>query len=203
MVVFQMDTFGSVDPYAIAFLEGIEHRTQTVKGSYTPEWNQNFHWNIMDIEAGCRSDFVVQVNDWDATSKDDEVGSFNIPCSRMSEIMRAKIGWEGQETFTLYREGKGVIGQDRELSEVTIKVRVLEIPKAFLSLEIDDKSKGARRLQVTVVSAKHLPKVWYCKVVCSFKVLEYSQVYHGTHYSSAYMRTSIQSTILQRTMFHT
>jgi hypothetical protein len=73
--------------------------------------------------------------------------------------LRAKIGWEGQETFTLYREGKGVVGQDKELSEVTIKIRVLEIPKAFLGLEVDQESKGARRLQVTVVSAKHLPKV--------------------------------------------
>jgi hypothetical protein len=154
-----MDTFGSVDPYALLHLEGVQYRTQTVKSSYSPEWNETFTCDIMDIDKGCISDFVVQVNDWDATSKDDEVGSFTIPASRMSEILRAKIGWEGQETFTLYREGKGVVGQDKELSEVTVKVRVVEAPKAFATLEVDPEAKGPRRVEVMVVSARHLPKV--------------------------------------------
>jgi hypothetical protein len=154
-----MDTFGSVDAYARVAVEGSEYRTQTIKNSYSPEWNETFAWNFGDIQKGCRSDFVVQVNDWDATSKDDEVGSFTIPASRMSEILRAKIGWEGQETFTLYREGKGVVGQDKELSEVTIKVCIVEVPKAFATLEVDEGAKGSRRLLVTIESAKHLPKV--------------------------------------------
>jgi Ca2+-dependent lipid-binding protein len=154
-----MDTLGTVDPYALVFFEGSEYRTKTVKGSYTPVWDETFYWNIVDVEKGCKSDFVVQVNDWDATSKDDEVGSFTIPASRMAEIVRAKIGWEGQETFTLHLDGKSVIGQDRELSEVTVKVRVAKVPKAFPTLELDGEAKGARRLDVTLISAKHLPKV--------------------------------------------
>jgi hypothetical protein len=154
-----MDTFGSVDPYALLHLEGVQYRTQTVKNSYSPEWNETFTCDMMDIDKGCISDFVVQVNDWDATSKDDEVGSFTIPASRMAEIVRAKIGWEGQETFTLYREGKSVTGHDKGLSEITVKVRVLEAPKAFATLEVDAEAKGPRRVEVTVVSARHLPKV--------------------------------------------
>jgi hypothetical protein len=154
-----MDTFGSIDPYAMLFFEGLEHRTETIKNSYNPEWNQTFTCVFTDCSKMVRSDFVVQVNDWDATSKDDEVGSFTIPAARMSEILRAKLGSEGQETFTLYLEGKPVVGQDKELSQITVKVRVLEAPKAFATLELDGEARGARRLDVTLISAKHLPKV--------------------------------------------
>jgi Ca2+-dependent lipid-binding protein len=154
-----MDTFGSVDAYALVAVEGTEYRTQTIKSSYTPEWNETFGWNFADIQKGCKCDFVLQVNDWDATSKDDEVGSFTIPASRMAEIVRAKIGSEGQETFTLYSKGKAVVGQDKELSEVTVKVCIVEVPKAFATLEIDDAAQGSRRLLVIIESAKHLPKV--------------------------------------------
>ena len=157
--LLQMDTFGKVDPYALIKFQDFEYRTQTVKGSYTPEWNETFHWDFRSLDKGCRTDFVVQVYDWDAGSKDDEVGSFTIPASRMCEIVRAKLGWEGQETFTLYQEGKGVVGHDKQLSEVTVKCRVIEAPEAFPSLEIDEDSKGARTIQVTMISAQHLPKV--------------------------------------------
>ncbi len=160
VVYAQMDTFGSVDPYAVIYFESLEYRTQTVKGSYAPEWNETFTFLFNDPSKVVRSEFCVRVNDWDATSKDDEVGSFTIPASRMAEIVRAKIGWEGQETFTLYLGGKGVVGHDKGLSEVTVKVSVMEVPKAFAVLEADKDACGQRRLQVTVVSAKHLPKVY-------------------------------------------
>jgi hypothetical protein len=173
-----MDTFGSVDPYALIFFESLEYRTQTVKGSYTPEWNETFTFLFNDPSKAVRSDFCVRVNDWDATSKDDEVGSFTIPASRMSEIVRAKIGWEGQETFTLYREGKGVVGQDKELSEITVKVSIIEVPKAFAALEADADGCGQRRLQVTLVSAKHLPKVMLYFVCVQLLHLQFSWFYH-------------------------
>jgi Ca2+-dependent lipid-binding protein len=154
-----MDTFGKVDPYVILFLEGIERRTKTIKSSYNPEWNETLSWSLLEVDKGCRSDFVIQINDWDATNKDDEVGSVTIPASRMSEIVRARLGWEGEETFKLYQDGKEVVGHDKQPSEVTVKVSVLEIPKAFRTLEMDEESKGPRQINVTVVSAKHLPKV--------------------------------------------
>jgi hypothetical protein len=81
----------------------------------------------------------------------------------MSELVRAKAGWEGQETFTLYNEGKMVVGQDKQASQVTLRVRVEKslptMPKAFATLELDEKAMGQRRLQVTLLSANHLPKV--------------------------------------------
>jgi hypothetical protein len=77
----------------------------------------------------------------------------------MSEIVQARLGWEGEETFKLYQDGRGVVGHDKLPSEVTVKISVLEIPKAFEALEVDEAAKGPRKLLVTVVSAKHLPKV--------------------------------------------
>ena len=154
-----MDTFGSVDPYVVLALENLEYRSQTVKASYAPQWDETFCWNFVEVERGCRTELAVKVNDWDAASKDDEVGSFTIPASRMSEIVRAAIGSDATDTFNLYLGGKVVVGHDKEPSEVTVRVRVAEVPKAFAALEMEEGAKGARRLQVTVVSAKHLPKV--------------------------------------------
>jgi Ca2+-dependent lipid-binding protein len=154
-----MDMLGSVDPYALVAFQGNEYRTKTVKASYTPEWNEVFQWDVAAVEKGCRTDFIVQLNDWDAASKDDEVGSFTIPASRMSEIVRARIGWFGTDNFPLYLDGKLVIGHDREPSEVTVRVRVEEVPKAFAVLEVDPEAKGQRMIQVTVMRADHLPKV--------------------------------------------
>jgi Ca2+-dependent lipid-binding protein len=154
-----MDTFGSVDPYALLLFEGFEYRSKTVKGSYKPEWNETFEFVCTDCSQTVKTNFVVQINDWDATNKDDEVGSFTIPASRMSEIVRARLGWEGEDTFKLQQEGKGVVGHDKEPSEVTLKMSVVEVPKAFGMLEMEEGAKGPRRINVTVVSAKHLPKV--------------------------------------------
>ncbi len=155
----KMDVMGSVDAYVVMFLGGREMRTKTIKNNYSPVWDETFLWNVSDVEKGCDEELRAVVMDWDATSKDDEVGSLTIPASRMSEIVRAKIGWEGQETFTLYREGKAVIGQDKELSKVAVKVSVVEVPKAFLALDLDQDAKGQRRIEVTLASAQHLPKV--------------------------------------------
>jgi Ca2+-dependent lipid-binding protein len=154
-----MDTFGSVDPYALLLFEGLEYRSKTIKGSYTPEWNETFAFVCTDCSQAVKTDFVVQINDWDATNKDDEVGKFCIPASRMSELLRGRIGWEGVDTFKLQQEGKGVVGHDKESSEVTVKMSVVEVPKAFGTLEVQEGAKGPRRINVTIVSAKHLPKV--------------------------------------------
>jgi hypothetical protein len=155
----QMDLFGSVDPYAIMFIEGSEYRSQTVKSSYTPEWNETFACDIMDITRGCRYDFIVQINDWDATNKDDEVGTFTVPAWRMTEIIRAKVGSEGEETFQLTLDGKAVVGHDKLPSEVTVKIHVEDLPLAFETLVVDPDAKGPRRIDVTVLSARHLPKI--------------------------------------------
>jgi Ca2+-dependent lipid-binding protein len=154
-----MDTFGSIDAYAMIALEGLDFRSTTIKGSYNPKWNETFTLNIAAVENGCSSELAVTVYDWDMLSKSDEVGGFTIPASRMSELVRAKAGWEGQETFTLYNEGKMVVGQDKQASQVTLRVRVEDVPKAFATLELDEKAMGQRRLEVTLLSANHLPKV--------------------------------------------
>ena len=158
--------FGTVDPYAVVLHEGTEHRTKTIKNSFMPEWNKSFIFNVADVTKGAKSDLVVKIVDWgDATGKREEIGACTIPASRMSEVVRAKVGWEGQDTLSLYNRGKAVKGHDKQPSQVTVRVRVQELPnvqempKAFDTLEVDDEAQGPRQMIVTVVSANHLPKV--------------------------------------------
>jgi Ca2+-dependent lipid-binding protein len=169
----KMDTMGTIDPYCVLVFQETEMRTPTIKDTYTPEWNESFIFEVHHVEKACDSDFRLTVMDWDATSKDEEVGSFTIPGPRMSEILRAKIGWEGTDTFVVYHEGKPVIGNDKEMSEVTIKVRMAEVPKAFASLVADEQAHGQRRLKLTLVSANHLPKMDMIGTIDPYAVISF------------------------------
>jgi hypothetical protein len=166
-----MDLFGSVDPYAILHINGSEYRTQKKDKTYTPEWDETFICDIMEVSRGCRYDLTVQINDWDATNKDDVVGTFTVPAWRMAEIIRAKIGSSCEESFTLTQDGKGIIGHDKQPSEVTVKICVLELPLAFETLVVDPEAKGPRRIDVTVLSARHLPKIDILTGTCDPYVL--------------------------------
>jgi hypothetical protein len=166
----QMGTFGSIDPYVALALEGVEYRSNTVKGSYTPEWNETFAWDIVDVTRGCSSDLAVSVYDFDPIAMSDTAGSFTVPAPRMSELVRAKVGWQGEDTLTLYNGGKAVVGHDKQLSQVTLRLQIVELPKAFPTLEVDAEARGPRQVVVTVVSANHLPKVCIMHVAHTGKV---------------------------------
>lgn len=97
--------------------------------------------------------------DWDATSKDDVVGSCKISASRMSEMFRADVGSSGEHVFTLLDKGKPVVGHNKEECKVTLKVKILEVPLAFPSILHESEASGPRRLEITLFSVEHLPKM--------------------------------------------
>lgn len=71
-----------------------------------------------DAEQGTNSGATVTVFDWDAASKDDEIGGFAISAARMSDLFRAKLGSEGRQVFSVRADGKVVIGHDKRKCEV-------------------------------------------------------------------------------------
>lgn len=92
-------------------------------------------------------------------TQDDEVGAFRIPAQRVSEMMRAALGTESSDTFQLSLGGKLVVGHDKALSKVVVKIRVSEVPVVFPSIVAEAGSSGPKRLEVTVFSARSLPKM--------------------------------------------
>lgn len=108
---------------------------------------------------GVRGDCVLTVMDWDAASKDDVVGSCKISAARMSEMFRADVGASGEQVLTLIDKGRPVVGHNKEHCQVTIKVNVSEVPLAFSSILPQAEASGPRRLEITLFSVEHLPKM--------------------------------------------
>ncbi len=153
------DTFGTCDAYVEVIYEGVMNKTKVMKDSYAPDFNETFDFDIAEAKDGCSQNVIVRVYDWNSMSASELVGECIIPASRMSEIIKAKLGWEGDDVLMLSISGKPVVGHNEHRSEVMMKMRVLKAPKAFEELEIDEECSGSRRLQVTMVSSKHLPKM--------------------------------------------
>ena len=152
---------GKCDAYAILCFEGIEFRTETKKNAYDATWDAWFNLDLEDVAKGLASDCTVTVMDWDATSKDDEVGSFVISAERMGELFRAHLGSSGLHKFIVMRDGRPVKGHNKSECEVELKVKVSEVPLPFSTLvgASRESVKGARRLELTVLSINSLPKM--------------------------------------------
>lgn len=167
---------GKCDPYCVVSFEGQDYRTETKKNCYEAEYDEVFNLDIPSSAKGTRSSMKVTVWDWDATSKDDEVGFFTLSAERMSEIFRGALGASGQETFAVLADGKPVVGHDKQPCEITLRVRVCAVPRLFGTIRLDPEAKGPRRIQLTVVGANNLPKM----DVLTGTVDPYVRVKHGT-----------------------
>ncbi|BFZ64699.1 Tricalbin-2 [Saitoella coloradoensis] len=98
------DRSGKSDPYAVFCLnEEKIFKTQTIKKTLNPTWNETFEANIQSRTA---ANFRVDVYDWDANSRDDFLGSGRINLSEI-EPFTAK-------TLTIPLNGKS--------GEVTVRV---------------------------------------------------------------------------------
>lgn len=151
--------FGKCDGYAVLSFDGCDYKTKTIKNSYTAEWDELFSLDCDKVDMGTKSNVVVTVWDWDATSGDDRIGSFQIPSTRLCELFRGAVGSTAEHTFTLMEDNKPVVGHDKHKCEVTLKLKVSEVPIAFPTISPRADVKGPRRLQLTIFSVSDLPKM--------------------------------------------
>lgn len=150
---------GKCDPYAILMFNGVEFRTETKKNCYVATWEAWFNLDVDDAAKGIITDCTVTVWDWDATSKDDMVGSFAIPARRMGELFCSSLGGQALHKFAVEDSGRPVIGHNKAVCEVDIKVKVSEVPVAWAFIEPEEGAKGSRRLELTVSTVSSLPKM--------------------------------------------
>ncbi|GJN90164.1 hypothetical protein Rhopal_003163-T1 [Rhodotorula paludigena] len=70
------DRNGKSDPYAVFVLnEERVHKTEVVKKTLAPVWNERFEMQVPSREA---ADFVVEVHDWDRVGTSDKLGRARI-----------------------------------------------------------------------------------------------------------------------------
>lgn len=150
--------FGKCDAYAILSFENMEHQTDVVKNSYEADWNEQFELDLDDAAIGTRSQCLVTLMDWDKVTKDDEIGTFKISAARMSDLFRGELDQVCEDTFTVMSAGHPVVGHDKLPCQVTVKVQVANVPVIFPLILPGQDVSDPRRLELTVVSATHLPK---------------------------------------------
>ncbi len=112
----------------------------------------------------------LHIKDWDKFGNEN-IGRVVLPAELMQRIATAKLGFEAEHTFAVMplqnkgglltgkRASAGVTGHDGEPCVITIRVLVAEA--ADLREPPVGVGAGAsepRRLELTVVSARHLPK---------------------------------------------
>lgn len=132
---------------------------ETRKNTYDASYEETFSLDVEDAAVGVRSDLAVTVWDWDATSQDDLVGSVKISSARVSEMLRGSLGVNGQHTFNVISKGIPVVGHNKDMCTLTLYAKVCEVPLAFSSILPEGEASGPRRLEVTLSSVKHLPKM--------------------------------------------
>jgi len=111
----------------------------------------------------------LHVKDWDKVGNED-IGRVMLPAELMQRIAAAPPGFEAEHTFTLMslpkkggrfaakRAGVGITGHDGEPSDLTVRVRVAEAAN-LREPPAGAGAGGPRQLELTVVSARHLPKM--------------------------------------------
>jgi len=143
---------GKCDPYAKLIFQEIEYKTKVVKNVYDAQWMDTFDLDVDDVSLGVQSGFVVSLWDYDTASKDDEIGSFKISASRVDQLFKCALNSECEESFVVCDGGKAVQGHDKKRCEVTVKVKVCEVPLAFPAIEGAADAKGSKRIDLTVYS---------------------------------------------------
>ncbi|RWS13876.1 protein kinase C-like protein [Dinothrombium tinctorium] len=149
-----MDPNGLADPYVKLKLipentrESAKKKTRTIKGSLNPEWNETLRFDLKHADKDKR--LLVEVWDWDRTSRNDFIGSLSFG---VSEIMKTPAkGW-----FKLLTAEEGefynvlVPLNDEDLTESVKKALLISTKSRYLS---DDGSKAiAQKDNLPAVSA--------------------------------------------------
>lgn len=155
----KVDTFGTVDAFVEMIYEGEAQKTQVVKNSLEPKFDFVAEVMVEKVEMGCSQDVVFRVFNHNVTSAAELVGEARVSASRMSQVLRAKVGSEATETLVLMSKGQVVKGHNLTSAEVLLRVRVLNKPAIFDGIVAEEGAHGSRRLELNVYKCEHLPSM--------------------------------------------
>ena len=163
----KMDAFGSIDPYCDVEFGGTVFKTSVKKNTYSPTWDEVLTFDVEDVGAD-PGPLRITLMDWDRVGESEKVGMVVIPAPKMYEVVRGKIGWSEERIRAVRDGGKAVVGQDKQGAVVGVRLRVLEAEEVEGAVEADPEAKGARRMEICLVSFSNFPDFSYSDVSSDF-----------------------------------
>jgi Ca2+-dependent lipid-binding protein len=115
------DTFGCCDPYVTLDYGGNNKRTTIKKRVYMADWNESFTFPVLEQRAS----LMLDVYDWNMATTSEKVGTNYIPWDQISNLLSSPLGSEQVFALNLQRDGKIVVGNDKAITELHIRLRVL------------------------------------------------------------------------------
>lgn len=103
--------------------------------------------------------FRASVLDWDMIGKNDEIGGLVVSDEVMTRLMQSAIGWEGEGSYYVNKDNHVVEGHDGEGCCIKFRAKVMDGRKGLFPPLHPPYVDKARRVEVTIVSARHLPKM--------------------------------------------
>jgi hypothetical protein len=97
----------------------------------------------------------ISVNDHDSLTKDDHIGSIEIPSDIMQRILRAPLGWKGEALLPLADNGQHVVGRDGRLSCIALKASVFQSRVKPRLLHINVVSFSCMSYEVSLASTQN------------------------------------------------
>ena len=159
------DMLGSCDPFCVVKLRKQEFKTSVIKKTYEPWWEETHAFGTREAERP-GGDLSVEVWDWDRVGTNDFVGRATLEAGEVETLVGG--GAEGEVVKRLVDEGgQEVKGEDGQPAEVVLRLRGAGVPPAEALAVPDLRRMGSSAgaiaypcsLSVTVVGAKHLPKM--------------------------------------------
>jgi len=135
--VIGKDSSGTSDPYVKVLLRGQEiYKTDTVKKTLTPVWNERFKVNISDRIS---NKLVFQVFDWNKVQKHDLIGQADVPLYEVYDGEKINI------TLPLVAYDKG--GNKIENGNISLEIEFTpQIHNNRIHSRISNNTNAARKL---------------------------------------------------------
>ena len=107
-----MDTFGSCDPFVRLTFCGEARQTTVKKGTYAPDWNEAFVYDLSRVEATA---LTAELLDWDMLAAPEPVGRLAFSEPEMAELADSPAGSRREESSALESlKGGAVVGHNKQ-----------------------------------------------------------------------------------------